>query len=799
MGFHQMDDSDLEPERRDYGQKGAKNSKNSKNMKQASFDDEEYVSKKSRKKKKKKEKKESNSVLSYIWTFFKVLGTTVGIFVIGIGILIYCSMAGWLGDVGEIDLQTLLINTDSEVYYIDPETGKETLMGTLNNGDNHSWVDSEDIPKDMKNAFVAIEDERFYKHSGFDLLRTTKATAMWGIGKITGKGSDFGGSTITQQLVKNVTGDWDNTPTRKIKEISQAVNLEKQLTKDEILELYLNVIYLDRGCYGVESASHEYFGKPTSELNLAECASIAGITQNPSLYDPITNPENNKKKQEIVLKKMYELGYINKDKYEKAKAYKLSFRKGSDSGEREIKINDYYLEYIRQSLIDEFCEMGYSTELASRKACSSGLKIITTVDPKVQGAIDDVYANDAVCTAIFGFKPGDENTPQSAVVVIDPYDGSIKGLYGGLGKKKANLILNRATIPRQPGSSIKPISVYSEAIEEGVVNASTVYSDERENFNGWSPKNSYSGGGSKTVSTAIMKSSNIIAARVLRDLGINHAYSHLENDLKITSLTEDDKNLPALALGGLTKGISPLQMAAAYTPFLNDGIYTQPYIYTKVYDRSGNIIINHKVKTNQAISRETAYIMTQLLRRVVTSGTGTAAQLSGGIFTAGKTGTTDDNRDKWFIGVTPNYITAIWHGYDKNQKVTAYTGGSQAAFKRIMDKAYEGVKVKSISAPSGVKMISVCSDTGKIASSGCHAISLPFTDDNKPTKHCYHKASSSHNGDNETKSEEIVDVDNPKKEENEGGETSASGGGNSGAASGGTNGEGASPSGEGAQ
>ncbi len=755
MGFHPADDSDLEPQ----GKKSRKAANSSRGMHQASFD-EEY---KSSRKGKKNKKKKKNTVASYIWTFVKVFGTTVGIFVIGIGILLYCSMSGLLGDIGQIELQDLTIGTSSEVYYIDPDTGEEIYVETLSDGANRKWVDFEEIPEDMQHAFVSIEDERFYKHSGFDLLRTSKATVMYVWGKVTGGGSDFGGSTITQQLVKNVTGDWENSPARKIKEISQAVNLEKQLTKDEILELYLNVINLSNGCYGVQSASMEFFGKPVDELNLAECASIAGITQNPAQYDPLKNPENNKRKQEIVLSKMLELGYISQAEYEEAVDYKLVFKSAKDSGESNVKINDYYIEYLTQCIVEDFMEMGYSRELALRKTVSGGLKIITTVDPEVQGAIDEIYENPEKCASIFGYNSEAENTPQSAIVVLSSTDGSIKGMSGGLGKKSANLILNRVTIPRQSGSSIKPISVYAPAIDDGLIHASTVYSDNPENFNGWSPKNSYSGGGSKTVQLALQRSSNIIACRILRDYGVEKSYNHLVRHLGITSLVDDDKNLPALALGGLTKGISPLQMAAAYMPFVDGGVYTKPYIYTTIYDREGNVLIKNTPERNQAITSQTAYIMTQLLRRVVTSGTGTAAGLDGGIFTAGKTGTTDDNKDKWFIGFTPNYLCAVWHGYDKNLVVSSHTTGSQIAFKTVMNKIHQGKKINSISAPSGITMLNVCSETGLLASDGCNSISLPYTSDNKPTKYCSHKAQAS---ENEEDGEKIVDIDEDGETEN---------------------------------
>ena len=411
-----------------------------------------------------------------------------------------------------------------------------------------------------------------------------------------------------------------------------------------------------------------------------------------------------------------------------------------------------------EKIVQEYMDMGYSRELAYYKTTMGGLKIITTIDPRVQKAIDDVYSNPEKCSEIFGYKVDSDVTPQSAIVIMAP-DGGIRGLSGGLGKKAGNLVLDRTTVPRQPGSSIKPIAVYAPAIDSGLVHASTIYKDGPMSFSdGWSPKNSYSDAGDKTVQVAIQRSSNRIAAQVLRDLGVNEAYSHLKNNLNITSLSESDKNLPALSLGGMTKGISPIEMAAAYAPFINKGVYVKPHIYTKVYDKKGKIVLRGEQGSKQVISAQTAYIMTELLRRVVTSGTGGLAAISSGVFTAGKTGTTDDNKDKWFVGFTPNYVCAVWHGYDRNQVVSTHTSGSQQAFSTILGNIHKEVKTKSISAPRGITMISVCSKTGKRASDGCTAISLPFTTDNKPTKTCDHK-------EEKEDDEEIVDIDDEETEE----------------------------------
>ncbi len=757
MGFRPVDDSDLDPKskrrtseaseggkrsglkstggerkRGDSGAAYAKRSGRAEGMRQADFEGENDG-------KKRKNKKKKTTAWTYVGTFFKVFGATAAVFVVVVGVIVYCSMAGWLGDVGAIDLKD--IGVPSEVYYIDSKTGQETHLATLSEGENQKWVGIDDIPKDMQHAFVAVEDERFYEHSGVDLLSTGKATFQYVIGQISGSDSiSRGGSTITQQLVKNIENDWDPSPARKLREMSKAVNVEKQLSKEEILELYLNVINLSNGCYGVQSASMKIFGRPVDELNLAECACIAGITQNPTYYDPLKNPKNNKTKQEIVLEKMLDQGYINQEEYKEAKSFKLVFNKKDDEKDKEY--DDYYIEYLKEKLVAEYESMGYSHELAVRRVSYGGLKIITTVDPKVQDAIDSIYASPSEAARIFGYNASDSNSMQSAIVIVDPYTGGIKGMSGGLGVKSGNLVLNRVKVARQPGSSIKPIAVYAPALENKIIHASTVYNNVTEDFgNGFKPKNSTSMGPTATIKESVQRSSNVVACRVVKDLGVNKSYSFLENKLGISTLSEDDKNLSALALGGMTRGVSPIEMAGAYTIFVNDGVYTEPYIFTKVYDREGNLIIEHTPKKNQAVSEETAYIMAQLMRYVVTSGTGsvgggTQIQANGeSVFTAGKTGTTDDNYDKWFVGFSPNYVCAVWSGYDRN-KVIGRPYGSMTAFREIMSKIHKDETIKSISAPDGIKMYSVCSSTGDLASSGCNSMSLPFTADNKPRSYC---------------------------------------------------------------
>ena len=394
----------------------------------------------------------------YTRIFLKFFGATVGIGLCVVLIFFACALLGVFGT-SDIDFDSLSSNFSSQVCYID-SNGEERTYTSLSAEENRIWVDLEEIPENMKNSIVSIEDERFYTHKGFDLKRTTKAFFVYLGNKITRKPTTFGGSTITQQLIKNVTMDRDRTAARKIREISSAIRLEKKLEKDEILELYLNTIYLSQGCNGVQSASLKFFGKPVGELSLAECASLAGITQYPSLYDPLVNPENNKEKQELVLSKMLELEYITQEEHDAAVAEELKF---SEFDPRELEtgvVHSYFVDHLIEEVTNDLIEKGYSKTLATKMLYSGGLRIVSTIDPKVQSSMEKVFED----TSNFPAGTGTEGGPQASMVVLDPYTGEIKGLVGGAGLKPGNLVLNRASgTIRQPGSTIKPIAVYAPA------------------------------------------------------------------------------------------------------------------------------------------------------------------------------------------------------------------------------------------------------------------------------------------------------------------------------------------------
>ncbi len=662
---------------------------------------------------KKNIRKKTPQTNPYKKIFLKVFSITVAAGLLLAVLIMLGSILGFFGGMESLDIQAVINNSSTQVVYID-SSGKERPLTTLSAEQNRVWVDFEDIPQDMKDAIVSIEDERFYSHSGFDIKRTTKAFFVFIKNKFTGQPTTFGGSTITQQLVKNITRNTDRTAARKIQEISRAVNLEKQISKDEILELYLNSIYLSQGCNGVQSASQKFFGKPVSELNLAECASIAGITQYPTLYDPLLNPENNKKKQEVVLGKMLELGYITQQEHDDAKAYELVFAEFDESTLTTGTIHSYFVDQIAYDVLDGLAELGYSENIAKKMLYSGGLKIVATIDPKVQAAMQNVFEN----TDNFPNSTGDDPT-QAAMAVIDPYTGEIKGLVGGIGKKSGNLVLNRATQTlRQPGSSIKPISVYGPAIENGIITPADIYNDKAISYGDWTPHNiDNKFRGNVSIREAVRRSYNTIPVQVLDKLGANTSYSFLTKRLGITSLVKDDLGYSQLALGGLTHGISVLEMTAAYTPFVNRGIYSKPYTFTSVTDSNGNILLSNKPQQSIAMSEEAAFVMSRMLSEVATSGTGAGARLGSGMYTAGKTGTSSDYHDRWFVGYTPHYVGAVWYGYD-NPKPTP-SSPCVSVWHNVMTEINKDKKVTSPTAPSGVKYVSYCSDTGLLPGEHC--------------------------------------------------------------------------------
>ena len=640
---------------------------------------------------------------------------------------------GFVDNSMDIIAEEYNLDFTSIIYYIDEETNQPIEYDRIHSAENRVWVDIKDMPENLPNAFIAIEDERFREHRGMDIKRTFGAFIQWVMGN-----DSYGGSTITQQLVKNVTGDRDRSPLRKVTEIFRAMNLEKKMSKDQIIEMYMNTIYFGSGCHGVQVASNHYFGKDVGDLTVEECASLASIVKAPTTYNPATNPEKNKERRDVVLNKMAELEFITEEECSSAKEKSVKVAAGASSAvkvNRDIK--NYFVDAVTDDVIHDLMEkQNISESEATTMLYTGGYKIYSTVDPKVQKSIDEVFENRA------NFPNG---TVQSAMMVIDPYTGHIKGMSGGAGEKTTARGLNRATgAKRQPGSSFKPLAVYAPAIEYNVITPATLINDAPLTIGEWSPKNS--GGkflGKMTARDAVERSQNIPAVKVMRELSPEKSFNFLTKKLGFTTLVEDetrngkvvgDKNL-STALGGVTDGVTVEEMTAAYATFVNSGMYNKPVTYTKVIDANGKVILENKVQNKKAMSEETSYIMANMLTGVTAYGTGRSAQLSG-IMTGGKTGTTNSNKDRWFMGFTPNYVGGVWMGYDQPKSMSG-SNYCPRLWKQVMAKIHDGEQIKKIPVPDDVVKRTICQNSGKVAATGCTDTRLEyFKEGTQPMKYC---------------------------------------------------------------
>ena len=648
-------------------------------------------------------------------------------------------------------------NQTSFLYAKDSD-GKQIEVLRLHGEENRIWVDFDKIPKQMKDAFIALEDKRFEKHHGVDWIRT--------IGVFV-KQNDQGGSTITQQLVKNVTGNNQVTYVRKFNEILSALNLEKNFSKDEILEAYLNTIYLGQGCYGVETAAETYFGKSVDELNVAECAVIASITQMPYSYDPINHPDKNRERQVYCLDEMLDQGKITREDYDAAIAYKLIYTNDEDyvpsEAELERRQNEniakdssefqsFYVDYVIDDVIDRLqSDCGYSYNEARDAIYGGGLRIYTAVDLDVQKKTENVYVNRK------GFE--DKKNAQSAITIMD-YKGRVVAIVGQAGVKEGNRVLNRASSsPRSPGSSIKPLTSYSPAIELNEITWSSFLLDSAVSYGGWRTKNAdggYGSGYNVTVQNALARSLNTIPARIIINMiGTNTAYDYLVNKYHITTADKGlDNSAAPLSIGSMTYGVTSLEMTAAYAAFGNGGYYYKPYSFYYVEDANGKVLIdNRNNKGEQVISTGTAEVMRHLLMTVTTSsyGTGSSYKFSG-FETYAKTGTTDDNHDKWFVGGTPYYVAAVWYGYDIPEYINTWGNPAGAVYKTVFDLIHEDLPDKEFEDLDDAVEKYYCTDTGKLASSSCYSTAVGwYKKDNLPEYCSGHYSPSSSDDEEEEK------------------------------------------------
>lgn len=610
----------------------------------------------------------------------------------------------------------------NSVIYYENDDGENKVLQTLKSDENREWVNSEKIPEQLKQAFIAIEDKRFYEHNGVDWKRTAGAAIHW----ILPVGSSYGGSTITQQLIKNLTADDDYSVKRKITEIVRALALEDQVDKDTILELYMNVIYFGENSYGVQTASRTYFGKSVKKLDLAQCAMIAGLTKNPAAYDPYKHPEAAKERQEAVLSEMYNQGYITEQEYDEAVdeelEYKRSARKTKEGG-----VYSYFTDMVVADVTNDLVtELGYSKDYATSMVKSGGLSIYSTIDIDVQKKMDQVYRDTTQFPSVYD---EDGVALQSAMIVLDPKTGNILGVEGGVGNKTESLTLNRATqTPRQPGSSIKPLSTYAPAIDAKLITPYSAVTDMpvfEMNDTAWPRNENRNYAGQTTIMDGVAKSTNTVAVQVMKMLTPDSAYDFLTEKLGFTNLDEDeDKNYGPMALGGLTYGATVREMAQGYTALANYGKYSEAKSYTKVVDANGNIILSHEDDEPVQVfkrSKSTPYYMNDMLTNAVENGTGQLAQIDG-IDVAGKTGTTTDNNDRWFAGYTPYYVGVCWVGFDSSDELPDLSPNPAVkAWSAVMQKLHADKASKTFKSPKRFVEADYCIDSGMKSTEICRS------------------------------------------------------------------------------
>ncbi|MCI8361350.1 MAG: penicillin-binding protein [Clostridiales bacterium] len=689
-----------------------------------SLQDEEEGEPGKKKKKTKKKRTVWGRVGQVFLSLFLVLVITGCVVVGAFAVYVF----GFVDDTIDDDLNDLKLNFTTTVYVKDKESGEYKEYQRLHGGDNRIWVGIDKMPKQLQNAFVAIEDKRFFEHNGVDWKRTLAAFANMFVDLYS---SNQGGSTITQQLVKNLTGDNSQHPMRKVREIMRARYVEDSYAKETILECYLNTIAMANGIYGVEVAANYYFDKSVSELSLTECAALAAMTKEPERYRPDKHPENNEKRRKTVLAEMLDQGLISQAEHDAAAAAPLEVV-ASRTNTNEVAVNSYFIDTVISDVVDRLAEQyDYDGTYAAKRFYNGGFKIYCTMDPDIQAKLEEVYLNDKNFENVKSSK-SKGTLPQSAMTIMD-YEGHIVGIVGGRGEKTTNRGLNRATdSPRQPGSTMKPIGAYAPALEYNLITYSTYIKDEpiETKIDGvlrkW-PKNasgSYSGGNT-TVQNAVQRSLNTVAVRTVQQLTPDKSYAFLTERLGLSHLVgsgaSNDVNMSSMALGGCVYGATATEMAAAYVPFGNLGRYYAPTTFVKVTDQHDEIILEPK-EPKIAMGEDTANIMNHILQTVITSGTGTAAKF-GQLPLMGKTGTTSESVDRWFVGGSPYYVAACWFGFDNPE--TLRTSGNPAlnVWKKVMEPIHKDMEFKEFPDTENVAYRRYCTATGLVATVNCSSTS----------------------------------------------------------------------------
>lgn len=725
----------------------------------------------------------------------RIIGTLLLVFVVTLtifsGIFMAYINSTMRGKV-EVYLDEFETKVSTELYSQDPDTGEWVMYQTLYlNSENRIWTDLEDIPKYLQKAAIAIEDKRFEKHHGVDWRGTTRAIVYTLFGK-----NVQGGSTITQQLVKNVTGDNEVTVKRKITEIYRALELEKRYEKDEILEAYLNEVFFGQSCYGVVTASRMYFNKDVSDLTLAECASLMGITNNPSMYDPTLSSwtrENNRERQLTILGAMLEQEKISQEEYDEAKAEDIVFSNGftisgkyvgsdgaatdqepeepptddteSPADEEEPTIKGRYSWFteamigdVADALVEKYgitdkVRDNGTTYTAYEQAWDmvhgKGYKIYTTQNPKYQKIAEDVCydLSNIPYTSSYTNSAGEqvEDQLQIALTIVDPTNGYVVAMIGGAGEKQADRVWNWAVNARQCGSAIKPLSTYAPALDDGTINGASVIDDYPMLLNGdvWPRNDNWRYQGLMPLHLALRQSLNTCAVRTNLAYGVDRSYEFLVNKLGFENLTyTDSQQVGNMALGGFEKGVTTEEMAAGFATFVNEGVYTKPRTFVRVEDANGNVILENEAQSTVAMKNTTAALMNSLLQEASLQGTGYQAQFPG-MHIAGKTGSTNSNKDRYFAGYTPYYSCAVWAGYEHNQRIVASGNPCAVIFQKVMKAIHEDLPDKDFFSCAGLTSVAVCADSGMLASENCaldvrgsRVYTALVAADNAPTSVC---------------------------------------------------------------
>lgn len=740
-------------------------------------------------------------ILYGIWRIafaaFKIaLGAAVTVLLIG---LICCFVfVNMVGDYLEtdilpnatMDLEGGELDLTSRVWCVD-ENGQIQLLQKIFTSDDREWATYDQIPQALIHATIAIEDQRFYEHQGVDWFTTIKACARMFFGD-----SSVGGSSITQQLVKNallLEGDDsanDITVQRKVIEIFRALAVERSYDKEHILEEYLNTIYLGQGCSGVRSAAAAYFGKELEMLTIAECASLISITNNPSLFDPygsefeykgelMTGKERNRSRQELVLQEMLDQGWITQEEFDEAWNQEIVLKNGisledslatctnEDCGYRNIvstlvqdgehyfcpncglevqvtkdasqSVYSWYVDTLLEDVAKDLAEKNGvpwsddTKKLYMKQISRAGYNIYACIDLEVQAYVDAVYKD---LTQIPDTRSGQQLL--SGIVIVDNSTGNIVALAGGVGENKGFDDWNLAVdADLQTGSSIKPLSIYAPAFEAGAISPATVIKDmplNYDNNDAWPRNDSKTYNYSYTIYNAVIRSINAVAANTLDLIGTGYSYDFAKYKFGLHKLVDEyisangivhsDEDFAPLAMGAQTFGLSIREMATAYATFANKGVYREGRTYTKVYDSNGNIVLDNTQDSEKILSDKTVTYMNYCLQNATRSGTGYEADLyySYGITTAGKTGTTADNKDKWYCGFTGYYTAAVWCGYETPEPIRLTSGGSNPAaqlFKKVMGPLHVGKSNVALYSTSGMMYTSVCLDSGKKATEAC--------------------------------------------------------------------------------